>query len=63
MELIYVFLNGSEWEDIILFLSEEEAIQKSIDSPNSRVEIFRKTNTTGYEPTYDYYQVGKLIKN
>lgn len=63
MELIYVFLNGSEWEDIVLFLSEEEAIQQSIDYPNGRVEIFRKKNTSGYEPTYDYYQDGLFIKN
>ncbi len=63
MEFIYVFINGNEWEDMIIFLSEEEAIQKSIDCPNGRVEIFCKTNTSGYEPTYNYYQVGQLIKN
>jgi hypothetical protein len=45
MDFIYVFIYGSEWEDIIIFLSKEDAIQKSINHPNCRVEIFSKTNT------------------
>ena len=58
MEFIYVFMNGTEWEDIIVFLSKEDAIQKSINHPNHRIEIFSKTNTPGYTPTYNYYKNG-----
>lgn len=63
MDFIYVLIYGSEWEDIIIFLSKEDAIKKSKDYPNCRVEIFGKTNTSGYEPTYNYYQNGELIQN
>jgi hypothetical protein len=63
MEFVYVFINGDEWEDIIIFLSKEDAIKASINRPNSRVEIFGKTNTPGYEPTYNYYQNGEFIQN
>jgi hypothetical protein len=63
MEFVYVSLYGSEWEDIIIFLSKEDAIKESINFPNHRVEIFSKKNTSGYEPTYHYYQNGVLIQN
>jgi len=58
MDFVYVFLAGSEWEDIIIFLSKEEAIKKSRKYPNNRIEFFSKTNTSGYKPTYNYYQNG-----
>ncbi len=45
MDFIYVFIYGGEWEDMIIFLSKEDAIQKSINHPNCRVEIFSKTNS------------------
>jgi hypothetical protein len=61
MDFVYLFVLGSEWEDVIVFLSKEEAIQESIKFPNNRVEIFSKTNTSGYRPTYNYYQNGELI--
>jgi hypothetical protein len=79
MDFIYVFIYGGEWEDMIIFLSKEDAIQKSINHPNCRVEIFSKTNSStdksetiydlentipsGYEPTYNYYQNGEFIHN
>ena len=64
MEFIYVFTNGSEWEDIIVFLSKEEAMQKSMDCPTCRVEIFSKTqNQSGYSPTYNYYKNGIYYDN
>jgi L-rhamnose mutarotase len=62
MELIYVFLYGIEWEDMIVFLSKEEAINYSIQYPTHRVEIFSKTETSGYRATYDYYQNGEYIQ-
>jgi hypothetical protein len=63
MDFVYVLLFGSEWEDIIILLSKEDAINESIKYPNNRVEIFSKNNTSGYTPTYNYYKNGKLIQN
>jgi hypothetical protein len=63
MEFIYVLINGSDWEDIIILLSNEDAINKSMNYPNARVEIFSKNNNFGYTPTYDYYKNGELIKH
>jgi len=63
MDFVYLLLNGSEWEDIIILLSREDAINESINHPNSRVEIFSKNNNIGYTPTYNYYENGKLIQN
>jgi hypothetical protein len=62
MEFIYVLVNSSDWEDMILFLNEDEAIQASIRDSNSRVEIFSKNKEAGYSPTYNYYKNGKLYK-
>lgn len=63
MDFVYVLLYGSEWEDITIFLSKEDAINESISNPNARVEIFKKNNTLGYTPTYHYYKNGELIQN
>ena len=63
MEFVYVLLVGSEWEDMIILLSEEDAINGSIKYPDARVEIFSKNNNLGYTPTYNYYNNGKLVKN
>lgn len=63
MDFIYIFLYGSEWEDVVIFLSKEEAIKESIMHPNHRVEIFSRTSTSGYRPTYNYYKNGEYIQN
>ena len=61
MEFVYVLVDDSEWEDIVIYLSEKEAIEISIKYPNSRVEIFsKKSDIEGYTPTYNYYKGGKL---
>ena len=63
MNFIYLLVNDSfEWEDIIVFLSEEEGINESVKNPKSRVEVFSKTDKTGYSPTYNYYQNGVYVK-
>ena len=64
MEFVYLLLHesGSEWEDIIVLLSKEDAIKESIKRPNYRVEIFSRNNTTGYIPTYNYYKNGELME-
>ena len=61
MDFVYVLLFGNEWEDIIILLSKEDAINESIKHPNARVEIFSKNNTR-YIPTYNYYKNGELIQ-
>ena len=64
MEFVYMLLfgSGNEWEDIIILLSKEDAINKSIKYPNARVEIFSKNDTLGYTPTYNYYKNGNLVQ-
>jgi hypothetical protein len=60
-ELIYLLINSNDWDDNVIFLTENEAIQASIKYPKSRVEIFGKNNDFGYLPTYNYYKNGILI--
>jgi hypothetical protein len=62
MENVYVFLpDGHEWEDMIIYLTEEDAIKASLAYRYARVEIFKKQpNGNGYTPTYAYYEKGKL---
>lgn len=60
MKYVYVQI-GSEWEDLVIYLNEDEAIQISIRKPNSRIEIFEKPDDfNGYLPTYKYYKNGLL---
>ena len=63
MDFVYVLLYGSEWENITILLSNEDAINDSKNHPNSRVEIFSKDTKvkSGYKPTYNYYKNGELI--
>ena len=63
MDFVYVLLYGSEWEDIVIYLSKDDAINESIKHSKNRAEIFTKNNTSGYTPTYSYYKNGELIKN
>lgn len=68
-EFVYVLIYGSDWEDTVIILSKEDAIETSKKYPNSRVEIFSKSknidksliNTLGYTPTYNHYKNGELI--
>jgi hypothetical protein len=63
MNFVYLLVNGSDWENMAIFLTKHEAIQTSIKYPKSRIEIFSKTDDFGYLPTYNYYQNGKLCEN
>jgi hypothetical protein len=61
MEYVYALLqDGGSWEDMVIFVSEEEAISASKRHPSKRVEIF-KSGKLGYIPTYSYYRNGILI--
>ena len=46
MECLYVLLRNThhEWEDTIIFTSEQEAIDASMKYSNIRVEIFKKNS-------------------
>ena len=64
MDFVYVFLDGnSDWEDLIILVSKEDAINESKKYPNARVEIFSKNEEKGYTPTYNFYKNGTLVKN
>jgi hypothetical protein len=63
MDTIYVFVvDGAEWEDIVIFLTKEEAIEKSIKYPTVRLELFIKSPKGGYRPSYNYYLNGSYIE-
>ena len=60
MELYVFTVDGAEWEDLVIYLSEEEAIAKSKKHPNVRLDIYKKTED-GYRPTYRYFLNGELV--
>lgn len=57
-----MFLNGDEWEDAVIFLDMEKAINESIRYPNKRVEIFARNIDGSYTPTYNIYKNGEYIE-
>jgi hypothetical protein len=63
MRFIYVLVpDAAEWEDLVLFISEEEAIKASLKHPSFRIEIFEFTKN-GYVPSYNFYKNGIINKN
>jgi hypothetical protein len=61
MDFVYVFtVDGAEWEDLVIYLSLEEAIAKSKKHSKVRLDIYGKT-ADGYRPTYKYYLNGELV--
>ena len=61
MEFVYVrTVDGAEWEDLVIYLTKEEAIEVSKKYPRARLEVFRKSGEGGYVPTYTYYSNGEL---
>jgi hypothetical protein len=63
MDFVYVLIYGNEWDDIIIYLSEADALEASIKNPNARVGIFSNNGKKGYEPTYNYFENGKYINH
>ena len=61
MDFVYVFFDVNNWEDMVIFLSKEDAINESKKYPKARVEIFSITDQLGYTPTYNFYKNGELI--
>lgn len=64
MDFVYLLIpNRAEWEDIVVLLTEEDAINESMAFPGRRVEIFKKSLIgVGYVPTHNYYKRGEYIK-
>jgi hypothetical protein len=56
---VYIWTNGGDPEDIVIFLDKEEAISASLHYPKIQIYIFKKARL-GYQMTYDYYKNGKL---
>lgn len=50
------------WNDLVIFINEEDAIEYSILKPNLRIEIFSKDNRSEGEfvATHNYYKNGIL---
>ena len=53
--------DGAEWEDIVLYATEGDAIAASLKNKKIRVEIFKRDAAGAYHPTYNYYLNGELI--
>ena len=63
-DVIYMLVpNNAEWEDFILYKNKEDAIAASIKYYKNTVQIFKKKEGNGYEPSYLYYINGKLRSN
>ncbi len=63
MDFVYILVNnGDEWEDMVVFVSKEEAIEASKQNTNARVEVFRKSEKGGYVPSYNYYKNGEYVQ-
>jgi len=62
MDCVYLLvLDGAEWEDLVVYLTLEEALEASKKHPTVRVEVFsRMTDRGGLKPTYTYYLDGVL---
>ena len=62
MDHLYMLAcDGAEWEDLVLYADEAEAINASIKYKSIRVEIFKRDDAGAYRPTYNYYLAGNLI--
>jgi hypothetical protein len=63
-DVIYMLVpNIAEWEDLILYKNKEDAIAASIKYYKNTIQIFKKKDGNGYEPSYLYYINGKLQSN
>jgi len=63
-DFIYVLVKGLEWEDMVVYLTKEDAIGASKMWPKYRVEIFNKNEDgVGYIPTYNYYKNGEYVES
>ena len=62
MEYLYMLVgDGFEWEDMLLYTHEADAIVASKRYPHRRVEVFKRDEHGTYSPTYSYWQNGELV--
>jgi hypothetical protein len=63
MDHVYLLVvDGAEWEDLVVYLTLDEALEASKKHPTVRVEVFsRTTEKGGLKPTYNYYLNGTLV--
>jgi hypothetical protein len=62
MEVYLFVVDGAEWEDIVVYISKEAAIAKSLKHPKIRLEIFALEHDGGYRPSYSYFLNGELVE-
>jgi len=59
-QYIYLLLGVDPcWEDLVMFLDRDKAIEASEKYPEARVEIFRKEKSGEFLPTYNYFSDGE----
>lgn len=59
MNSVYLLIHdGGSWEDIVVVLTDVDAIELSRRYPNARVEVFNVSKTGAYIATYNYYKNG-----
>lgn len=54
---VYVWFNGGDPEDTIIFLSKDEMINFSLKCPNLRFDVFTRARV-GHQMSYAYYMNG-----
>jgi len=51
---VYVWFNGYDPEDVVIFLSKDEAINFSLKYPNAKIDVFTR-GRLGHQMSYAYY--------
>lgn len=62
MVFIYLLLKGHDWDDISIFMKEDDAIIASKNNPDFRVGIFNKDDNSVYISTNNYYKNGEYFE-
>ena len=57
MDLYVLVRQGAEWEDMVIYLTEKDAMEASLKYTSARVELFKKTDN-GFVPSYKYIMNG-----
>ena len=60
---LYLLVSESDYKNIIILITKDDAISASKEYPTARVEIFAKNTESRYTPTYNYYQNGIFFDN
>lgn len=60
---LYLLVSESDYKNIIILPTKDDAIAASKEYPTARVEIFAKPTESKYTPTYNYYRNGVFFDN